>query len=200
MRRFALVAAFVLALGMPVVAQHEAESSGHAEKTGAEHEESYDGWKWANFAILAGALGYMIAKGAPQFFRSRTEEIQRGIAEATRLKQDAEARAADMERRMAALQTEIEKLRAESRSEMAKETERLRQETEQTLARIQAHGEHEVTAIAKHAQQDLRAYSAQLAIELAEQRIRARMSPETQGVLFDGFLSGLDRNAAEVRR
>jgi len=40
------------------------------------------GWKWANFVLLVVGLGYLIAKTLPPLFKSRTEEIQKGIAEA----------------------------------------------------------------------------------------------------------------------
>ena len=52
------------------------------------------GWKWANFVILVAGLGYLVAKTLPTLFKSRTEEIQKGIAEARAIKQDADKRAA----------------------------------------------------------------------------------------------------------
>jgi F0F1-type ATP synthase membrane subunit b/b' len=85
---------------------------------------------------------------------------------------------------------------------MAHEVERIRKETEAHIARIQAHGEHEIRGPDKHAEQSLRAYSARLALELAEQRIRSRMTPETQNMLVDGFVRqmGQQAPAPEVRR
>jgi F-type H+-transporting ATPase subunit b len=167
-----------------------------------EHGPNLDIWKWVNFAILASVLGWGIAKVAPGFFRSRTEEIQRGIAEATRIRQDAETRAAKMELRMASLQSEIDQLRTDARTEMAQEGERLRKEAEAQILRIQAHGEHEIEALTKHAEQSLRAYAGGLALDLAEQRIRERMTPGTQDTLVDGFIRqiGQQRAASEVRR
>lgn len=165
------------------------------------HGPNLDLWKWVNFAILAGVLGWGIGKGAPPFFRSRTEEIQRGISDAARMKQEAEARSAKMELRMASLQNEIDHLRAEARAEMAREGDRIRSEAGAQIARIQAHGEQEIQALARHAEQRLRAYSAQLALELAEQRIRSRMTPEAQSALVDGFIrqAGAGPQAPGVR-
>ena len=60
------------------------------------------GWKWANFAILVIGLGYLIGKNLPPVFRSRTEEIQKGIVEAQAMKRDAEKRAAEMDARLKA--------------------------------------------------------------------------------------------------
>ncbi len=203
MRRFALLAVAAGTLSLMGLGQEHAPAGREQTPSVAEKVEhvAEDGegnleiWKWANFIILAGVLGWLIARNAPQFFRSRTEEIQRGIAEAARVREEAEARAGRMEARMASLQSEIEHVRAEAKAEMAREAARLRDETEKHLARIQVHGEQEIASVTKYAQKELRVYSAQLAIQLAEQRIRSRMSAETQNALFDGFLKGLDEKA-----
>ena len=56
-------------------------------------------WKWANFAVLAAGLGYLVAKNAGPFFRSRSEEIQKGIKDAAQVRAEAEARASAIEKR-----------------------------------------------------------------------------------------------------
>ena len=205
MRRLSLIALLTIFSGLVIFAQEpqaaprrtpgERASNPAREERTTEPEGNLELWKWANFAILTVILGWLIAKNAPQFFRSRTEEIQKGIAAATRQKQEAEERAAKVEARMASLQSEIEHMRADAKAEMGKEAERLRQETEGYIQRIQARGEQEIEAISKHAERDLRVLSAQLAIQLAEQRIRARMSGEAQNALVDGFIGQLQRGA-----
>jgi F-type H+-transporting ATPase subunit b len=203
-RRLSLIAFLALA-GFAVFAQEhqpaprspaERASNPAREERTTEPEGNLELWKWANFAILAGIFWWLIAKNAPQFFQARTEEIQKGIAAAAKLKREADERAAKVEARMASLQNEIEHLRADAKAEMGKEAERLRQQTEQYTQRIQARGEQEIEAISKHAEKDLRVSAAQLAIQLAEQRIRASMSGETQNALIDGFLRQLDGGAA----
>jgi F-type H+-transporting ATPase subunit b len=184
-----------------------AAQEGHAagpkqgEHSAAQGHEAADLslWKWANFAILAVVLGYMLGKALPPFFASRTAEIQKGIAEAQRLKIDAEHRAAVAERRIALLESEVEQMRAESRAEIAKDGERMRQEAEQHIARIQSHAEQEIAAMTKSAAQHLKARAAELALSLAEQRIQARMTGSAQGVLVDRFVEHLDAGRKESR-
>jgi F-type H+-transporting ATPase subunit b len=107
----------------------------------AEAEPSQLLWKFANFAILAGLLGYMIYKKAPAFFRSRTEAIRKDIEEADRLRRDAEERASAIERRIENLQAEIESLRDAARAEMTAENQRLRQETEAGFEKMRRQAE-----------------------------------------------------------
>jgi F-type H+-transporting ATPase subunit b len=206
-KRLTLVALFALLFGFAAFAQEHVPAAhaegGHAEAAKSEHaaEGEHEGnlevWKWANFAILAGLLGWGIAKSAPPFFRSRTEEIQRGIREAAALKQEADANAAKMEVRMASLEREIEHVRAEASAEIAKETERIRKETEQQTARLQSHGEQEIAAFVKHSEKELKAYSAELAVQLAAERIRHRMSEDTHEALIDVFLRQLARKSSQ---
>ncbi len=157
----------------------------------AEPGDPWLGWKWANFAILAVGLGYLIRKSAPAFFQQRSQEIQQGILEATRVKQDAEARSAAIERRLAGLESEIAGLRTTARAEIATEGERINRETEQRLQRIQVQAAQEIALMSRSARGELRKYSAQLALDLAQQRIRSRMTQDVQDGLVDGFLRDL---------
>jgi len=164
-----------------------------AQEGGASSESggSMLGWMWANFAILAAGLGYLIAKNAPALFRKRAEEIQQGIQEATRTKKDAEARAASIELRLAGLQTEIASLRAGVAAEMDAERQRISRDTEQRLQKIQQQAQQEITLMSRGAREELRRYSADLAINLAQQRIQSRMTPDTQQALVDSFVHDL---------
>jgi F-type H+-transporting ATPase subunit b len=188
-RRILLLCALVLCSAMVLGAQ---------EKEAGERSEPAIGWKWANFALLAAGLGYLIAKNAPAVFRARTVEIQKGIAEAQALKNDAERRAAEVEARMRTLGAEIERLRAESSSEMQKEAGRIREETVKQVARIEQQAAQEIEAAAKTARRDLKNYAAMLALDLAEQRVREKVDASTEASLVDGFLQDLQRQ--EVRR
>ena len=149
------------------------------------------GWKWANFILLALGLAYLIGKNAGPFFATRSAVIAKDITESERIRADAEARAADVDRRLANLSNDIAALRAESEREAKAETERLAAHTSAEIAKIQAHATHEIASAQKAARMELRQYSASLAVELAEQKIRARMNPAAQDQLVRGFVRDL---------
>jgi len=176
----------MLGLGIMFAASVLAQS-GQEVETG----DPWLGWKWANFLILAAGLGYLIRKHAPAYFQQRSQEIQQGISEATKTKQEAEARAGAIERRLAGLESEIAKLRAEAREEIAAEGGRISRETIHRLQRIQAQSAQEIELMSRAATAELRKYSAELALDLAQQRIRGRMTKETQDSLADKFLQDL---------
>jgi F-type H+-transporting ATPase subunit b len=149
-------------------------------------------WKWVNFAIFAGGLGYLAVKYGGPFFRSRTEEIRKGIEAAAIAKAEAEAQAARIEEKIKHLGVEIDELRHSSHEEMQAEGERIRKDTAAEIAKIQARAEQEIASAAKLAMYDLKAYSAHLAVNLAEQQIRNRMNPQTQERLVQQFVNELD--------
>jgi F-type H+-transporting ATPase subunit b len=152
-------------------------------------------WKWANFAILASGLGYLIAKNAPPFFRARTEEIQKGIRDAAAVRAEAEARAAEIEKRVANLNAEVEILRLNSREEITREGERIRAETARQIGKIQHQAEADIASAAKNAVHELKAYSAELAVSIAARQIEQQMTPQNQEQLANAFVDDLQRKA-----
>ena len=154
-------------------------------------EESNEVWKWANFGILAIGLGYLVAKTLPPFFRSRTVEIQKGISEAQKIKREAEARASEMNARLASLSAEIDKFQRTARTEMEQEGARLREETSRHLQKLQHQAEQEIETAGKLARRELKTYAAKLALDLAEQRIRTRLDKSAESGLVDEFVKNL---------
>jgi F-type H+-transporting ATPase subunit b len=180
LRRIAILALLLVLAGAGAFAAEKGEPADHTEL-----------WKFANFLILAGVAGYFIYKKGGAFFAGRTQQIQRGLAEAAKLEADSEARYAEMERRLAELGAQIETLRQQAREESGAEGERLRHETARDLTKVQAQSEQDISAAAKAARQQLRSYAAELAIDLAAGKIRARLTPATDGALIDSMVREL---------
>lgn len=197
MKRFLLCVSVTLLMAAAAVAQeHEGrEAAGAAESHGKAEGHGSELWKWANFVLLAGGLGFLIYKNAGPFFRNRTDEIRQGIDQATKMKADADARYASMEQRLASLDKEIDSIRRHSCDEAAAEAARIRKETERELAKIQEQAQRDIESAAKTARQELRAYSAGLAVDLAKQRIRERMTAQDQDALVKSLVGDLKRKA-----
>jgi F-type H+-transporting ATPase subunit b len=157
-------------------------------------------WKWANFAILAIALGYGMAKGLPPLFRSRTKEIQQGISEAQQMKQDAEKRSAEMDARLNALGADIEKFRTQSAAEMQQEGDRIGRETAAQIKKIEQQAAVELESVGKTARRQLKEYAAELAMGLAEEHLRGRMDNATESALVDDFVRDLEHQASQITR
>jgi F-type H+-transporting ATPase subunit b len=168
-----------------------------AEEQNAGPAEPSMTWKVVNFVILAAGLGYLMGKNLPGFFHSRTSSIQEGIAEAQKVKADAERRAAEVEQRVSRLGADIEAFRAQSRAEMEKESERIRLETAASIRKLEQQAQVEIESAGKNARRELKTYAANLALDLAEQRVRARLSPGAENALVEKFVVDLKRQESQ---
>jgi F-type H+-transporting ATPase subunit b len=148
-------------------------------------------WQALNFLILAVLLGWLIVKQGGPLLAARSKEIAEGLAAGEKAKAEADARAAQVQEKLSHLGTEIAAMRADAKEEREREAERIRRETQAEIARIHVQAEHEVESAGKQARLEVQRAAAKMAIELAETKVRARMSPEIQSALLQGFLNDL---------
>ena len=148
-------------------------------------------WQVLNFVILAGVIGWMVVKFGKPAIQARSTGIHEGLAAGEKAKREADARAAEVQAKLANLGKEIESLRAEAREEREREAERIRRETGAEIARIQAQSRQEIESAGKVARLEVQRYAASLAVDLAEQKIRARMSPDVESALLEAFVKDL---------
>jgi len=194
-----LLAGFVFAtvlVAIPALAQE----GGH-EKSAESHEEgNLEIWKWANFAILAAVLGWLIAKNAGPMLVARSAEIREGLAAGEKAKAEADARAAAVDARLAGLEKTVAEMNTEAAQEREREAARIRQETQNELARMKRHAEMEIDSAGKLARLEVKHHAAKLALDLAEQKVRARMSPASEKILLDRFVQELSATPLEARQ
>lgn len=178
-------------LAMPVLA---AEEGG-----GGEAEGPAMIWKVLNFLILAGVLGKLIAGGLGPALAARSKEIAEGLEAGEKAKKEAEVRAAAVEAKLANLEKEIAAMRTGAQAERDREAERIRRDAQSEMERIRSQAEMEIASAGKLAGLELKRHAAKLALDLAEQKVRTRMSPETEAGLLAGFLANIEASAAEKR-
>jgi F-type H+-transporting ATPase subunit b len=186
-RRLPLLAAFLLFCSVACFAQEK----------GGESSEPPAVWKVLNFAILAAGLGYLVAKNLPPFFTSRTTSIQKEITDAQKVKRKSEERAAAIMKRVSNLGADIEAFRVQSRIEMEREGERIREQAAVHIRKLQEQAQSEIESASKTARRELRVYAAELALDLAGQRIRARLDTATDAGLVERFVGDLKRQESQ---
>jgi F0F1-type ATP synthase membrane subunit b/b' len=164
-------------------------------------EEVSEVWLWPNFLILAGLLGYLIKKHGSPFFAARSEQVRERLEAGKKAQVEAEKVAAGVQAKLATLDREIANLKASAHAELERETQRIRRDTDNELQRIEQHTASELDSLGKRATLELRHYAASLALDLAEQKVRARMTPALQSGLIESFASDLSsRETAQSSR
>lgn len=166
-------------------------AAGFAQESGGKSADSLEMWRWINFAILAAGIIYLLAKNLPSFFRERTAAIQKEIAEAQKLKQESERRAAEILKRVSSLSVDIEAFRTQSLAEMEREGERIREEAAAHIIKLKDRAQSEIESAGKTASRELRAYAAKLAVDLAGERIQGRLNSGIEADLVDRFVGDL---------
>lgn len=151
-------------------------------------------WTILNFVILAAGIAWLTSKYGAPLLRQRAHEITDGLAAGKKARAEADKRAAEVQAKLNNLEKEIAALRTAAKEERDREAERIRKDAQAEIARIHAQAEMEIESAGKMARLEVQRAAAKLAIELAETRVRARMSPEVQDTLVKGFVADLPRN------
>ena len=128
-------------------------------------------WKIVNFLILAGLLGWLVKKEGGPALQTRSQAIGEGLAAGEKAKAEAEERATQVNAKLANLANEIAVMQTQAREELARESDRIREDAKKEIARL-----------------ELQRYAAKLAIDLAEQKVRAGMTPDIQAALLQSFV------------
>jgi F-type H+-transporting ATPase subunit b len=163
-----------------------------AAKTGMSQNAAYWLCVLINFGIVVGLIVFGLKKSLPGFFQARNHSIQRRIEEARKTSDEARRRLADVENRLSRLDSEIGHMRQEAEENARAEEKRMLAEAEEEHRRILASAEQEIAAAASNARRELRAYAAELAVDLAEKKIR--VSSDTDQALVKDFTTQLGKD------
>lgn len=125
-----------------------------------------------NSVILIGLVLYFLLKIAPKAFASRSETIQRQLAEARDATEAANRRLAAVEAKLATLGDDIDKIRRQTELDLAEDEKRIKQSLEDERVRIVKAAEQEIDSAGAAAQRGLKRFAANLAIDKAVQRLQ----------------------------
>lgn len=178
---FLLAGAAALALASP-------EAGGHGEAHGG---DPYIWYKWFNFAILAGGLGYLVAKLGVPALRGQQKSILKRLDEAQKKAAETERRTKQVEEKVAGLEHEIAELRRRAAEEMALEARQMEEETRRLLEKVDQQAQLEIASAVDHARKELRAMAADLAVQLAAERLAAEVAQGAQERIVERFIRSL---------
>jgi len=152
-------------------------------------------FRWLNFLIVFGGIGYLIAKHGGAFFRGNAKEIAASIVEATAAKTEAERELRVVETKIARLDQDVAELREEARRNWATESERLYASGVAEIEKINLAARAELAASERAAQQQVREIAASMAVERAAALVSSKMNAEIRARMFQSFLSELGKGA-----
>jgi len=146
-----------------------------------------------NFIVVFAILWLLLRKALPTVFRNRTEAIQRRLEEARKASEESRVRLTAVEERLSRLDTEIGQMRREAEASAQAEEDRVMAAAEEERRRIVESAEQEIAHAASTARRELKAYVAELAVDLAGKNIR--IAENTDEKLVRHFASRLGKDS-----
>jgi F0F1-type ATP synthase membrane subunit b/b' len=153
-------------------------------------------WKFVNLLAFSLVMFFLLRRPLTDAFRSRREAIRRELRRAREERDEALAKLAEVDSRLALLDSEVESIQRQSREEALNEAARIAQETEAEMSKLREQAQREIESATKVAKQELRWFAAQQSVKLAEEIIRRDIRPEDDAGLVRWAVSqlGRDRN------
>jgi len=162
---------------------------------GGEAQESlFKAYRWqiVNFAILVAALVYFTKKPLREFLKKRTELIEKSLKEAKEAKELAEKALAEVQERLKLKDKEIEEILSRTRLSAEKERALLLQQGEQMKEKILEQAKSNIEYELRHARESIKAEAAEIALELAEKKLKEKLTKEEQIRLIEESLKRME--------
>src|ERR1700704_4886984 len=153
----------------------------------------FEAWKFFNLAIFVLVMTYIMTRKAKlgEAFKARRESIKRELARAQQERDAALAKLKEVEERLGLLDTELATIKENSAREAAEERERIAHSTEAEIAKISEQAAREIETAGKAARKELRRYTAEQSVRLAEEIVRREIKPEDDARLIASNIEDL---------
>lgn len=146
-------------------------------------------WKIINFGILVFILVKFVKKPFQSLLRQRTEMIEKTLKEARDAKELAQKALQEVEDRFKTKDKEIEEILSASKRAGEVERERILEESnrlkERIFEQVKVNMEYEL----KHAKEAIKAEAVDLAMELAEKKLKEKLTKDEQERLLEESLT-----------
>ena len=153
-------------------------------------------WEALNLALLLGVIVYFARNPVREFFAGRREQIQGELAGAAEVLSEAEARFAEWQQKLGALDSELEKIRETERRRAEQERARILEDARETALRIKRDAKISIEREQRRAQVALQREAGELAVEMAAGILRETMRDEDRDRLVDEFIGSIEANRA----
>jgi F-type H+-transporting ATPase subunit b len=200
--RLAVAVLFLASLSVSVAAaqpaehpQPAAEHAAEGEHAAAEHEASITDlfWPVVNFAILCGVLYYLLRAPITGYLKDREATIRKDLVDAAAIKSAATAQLEEIDRKLKALPGEIDAARTRGQSEIAAEQQRISQQAAAERDRLLEQARRDLDVQVRLARRELTEHAADLALQLAADRITNETTPADHARLVDRYLDQVKR-------
>ena len=182
-------------------AQPESANAAHADEAHESEGILPTVARLLNFAILAGVLVYFLRQPIAEYLKTRSTQIRQDLVTAAEMRRTAAAQLEQIQQQLASLPAELEALRTRGAEDTAAEEVRIAETAKTERARLLDQTRREIQMRLRVARRELTEHAAQLAVQVAEQRIKRNITADDQVRLLDRYTGQLaQRGTSEEAR
>jgi F-type H+-transporting ATPase subunit b len=158
---------------------------------GSEHPVRDAVAKLLNFVVLVGVLVYFLKTPLAGYLSSRSAQIRQDLVAAAELRRTASAELEAIQRQINALPAELAALKARGEEDVRAEQVRIAEAATIERERLLDQTRREIAMRLRLARRELTEYAADLAVAVAQERIKRTITPEDQLRLVDRYTTQL---------
>ena len=138
----------------------------------------FEAWRFFNLAIFVAVIVYLIKKPLSAAFKTKRETIRAEMIKAEAEKQAALAQLTATEAKLAQLYAETQTIRGRAEEESAAEKLRITGQTDFEISKLREQANNEIERKSQLVRAELRRFSAEESIRLAEEKIRREINAD----------------------
>lgn len=142
-------------------------------------------WKFLNLFLFVGVLVFILRRPIGEAMRARREGIRRDLMRAQEERDAALTKLEEVETRLAQLDAEVLSVREQAQKDALLEKKRIERAADDDANRLRSQAVREIESAGKAARQELRRFTAEQSVRLAEEMIRRDIRPEDDAHLVD---------------
>ncbi len=185
------ILAFLIIAGINLIVTSSAHAIGGG---GGEHHFTWKDWLWPviNFLILFVVLVKFGRKPIKDFFKARTETIEKALREAQEAKEIAQKTLNEVQAKLSNTDTEIEHILDAARKSGQKEKDAIIAEGERIKEKILEQAKANIDFELQKAKETIKSDAALMALDLAEKQIQDQLGQKEQETLINDYIKRLE--------
>ncbi len=151
-----------------------------------------------NLLILIAFISWAAGGKIRDALADRSTEVRVELDSAQKMREEAQQQYADLQKRLEGLETQLVQMRADAEEAAAAEAKAIAARAERDAQLVQESAERSIRDEVARARTSLRREAVALAVDLAGERLKARITPADQTHLAAQFLKSVEDNANGV--
>ena len=151
----------------------------------------FEAWKFINLAIFIALIAYFVKKPLTEAFKAKRDAIRAELIKAEEAKKAALSRFTTAEAKLASLDNERQLILNKAKAEADAEAKRIADAAEAEVGKLKDQSSGEITRLTQLAKLELKRFSAEESIRLAEEKLRSKIDANADSNLVKSGIQAI---------